>query len=80
MRSILFTVLLALPANGICKRINTSREVLSKPLPNCRFIYVGGCKYIWCYYDRSGSLESADPACRPVNARVWDRPWGPLNP
>lgn len=62
----LMTIVLA------CAKTTGQMEPVKEPiLPRCGFIYVGGCKYLWC---GSASLAPVDYTCTPKDAVVSDLP------
>ena len=59
-----------------CYSTGTRPEANDMDLPECRMIYIGNCKHIWCEKYQRGGMDRVDPACIPTDAVVSDHATG----
>lgn len=76
MRTLLILAALLLAATGCQQTHGTKAPDDDSPLPACRFIYISGCKYVWCRAPASytGGLDRVDDTCTPTDATVSSNP------
>jgi len=54
--------------------IPPSEGTSSIGMPQCRFIYIGGCQHMYCVRGTPIALYKVYPNCDPTSAIVSDRP------